>query len=430
MNRKDILELKRRFKKNECTFTKMAGCYVNGEKKILLEFKETFLNLADEDFFKFLEISKKVLSGGVGNNLLQLNFPLDENFQNEKQASLMRLKKSGLKDDTMLSDFYHSVIEHYDYAENYLILIFHDAYDVMTKTSDNLKLDESEEVYEYILCAICPVSLSKPGLGYFNEERKIKSRLRDWVVGMPSLGFVYPAFIDRSSDVNALMYYTKNAKDPHPELMKNTLGCSAKQTATIQKEIFQSIIETTVALVDEDSEKVFIEIQENLNTLIEEHQEVYENTDEEHIALSKEKVKELLIESGVSEEATAKIEASFEENFSDDLPLAENLIDTKLLKANAQKKKEETLIKQVEQLESKLEEVSNDSVSERIDETTELRLEEEIENTTSINYDVVLHVNPSKLSKIKTEIINGQKCIVVPINDDEQATINGREDLI
>lgn len=152
----------------------MCGCYVNGEKKVLLEFRETFLNLPEEDFFKYLEISKKVLSGGIGNNLLELNFPLDENFESKKQNFLMRLKKSGLKDDVLLRVFYNSIIDNYDFAGNFLILVFHDAYDVMTRTSDNLQLDESEEVYEYILCAICPVSLSKPGLATLRMTEKSK----------------------------------------------------------------------------------------------------------------------------------------------------------------------------------------------------------------------------------------------------------------
>ena len=110
MNKKDILELKKRFKKNNCTFTKMCGCYVNGEKKILLKFRETFLNLEEDDYFKYLEIAKKVLSGTIDNNLLELNFPLNDEYINERQLSLMELKKSQLKDDSLLDDFYKSII--------------------------------------------------------------------------------------------------------------------------------------------------------------------------------------------------------------------------------------------------------------------------------------------------------------------------------
>ena len=249
MRKKDILELKKRFKKDHCTFTKMCGCYVNGEKNILLKFRETFLNLEEDDYFKYLEIAKKVLSGTIGNNILELNFELNEEHINEKQLSFMKLKNSGLKDDTLLNEFYNSIIENYDYTGNFLILIFHDAYDVITKTKDNVKLDESEEVYEYILCAICPVELSKAGLRYFEEENSIKSRTRDWVVEAPSNGFVFPAFINRSSDVNSIMYYTKNAKDTHPELMENALGCPTKQTHTEQKEVFNDIIRDALGLI-------------------------------------------------------------------------------------------------------------------------------------------------------------------------------------
>ena len=256
MRKKDILELKRRLKKDDCTFTKMCGCYVNGEKNIILNFKETFLNLEEDEFFKYLEIAKKVLSGTIGNNLLELNFPLNEENTNEKQSFLMALKKSKLKDDNMLDSFYKSIIDSYDYTGNFLILIFHDAYDVITKTKDNLKLDESEEVYEYILCAICPVSLSKPGLGYLEDDNRIGVRVRDWVVEPPTNGFVFPAFIDRSSDVNSVMYYTKNAKDSHPELMEEVLGCSSKKTATEKKETFQNIITNAFGSDEEKSESL------------------------------------------------------------------------------------------------------------------------------------------------------------------------------
>lgn len=124
MNKKDILELKRRLKKDDCTFTKMCGCYVDGQKDIVLKFKETFLNLREEEFFKYLEIAKKTLSGTVGNNILELNFPLDEEGIGGRQLSLMELKKSKLKDDSMLDSFYKMIINSYEYTGNFLILVF------------------------------------------------------------------------------------------------------------------------------------------------------------------------------------------------------------------------------------------------------------------------------------------------------------------
>ncbi|MGG5460948.1 DUF4317 domain-containing protein [Clostridium sp. B9] len=454
MQKKDILELKKRLKKDHCTFTKMCGCYVNGEKNILLKFRETFLNLEEDEYFKYLEIAKKVMSGTIGNNVLELNFPLNEFSVNEKQVSLMQLKNSKLKDDSVLDEFYNSVIKNYDYTGNFIILLFHDAYDVITKTKDNLKVDESEEVYEYVLCAICPVSLSKPGLRYFEEENSIKARIRDWVVENPANGFVFPAFINRSSDVNSVMYYTKNAKDTHPELMENVLGCPSKQTATIQKQTFQSIIKDSF-VSEEKAEKVFMDVQESLNNLVEEHNSMYEDTpDSEPMILTEKDVQNILIENGVTEDVAKQIERNYSENFEDDVPLAENLIDTRALKANEQRKKEERLEKQVEILKARLEEVKQEAAIQNedteevavdengeivediiIDEDTEI-LEEALEEVleeelqANNNYDVVLHVKPEKISQVKSQIIDGKKCIIIPIEEDEQATVNGLDDLI
>ena len=472
MRKKDILELKKRLKKDYCTFTKMCGCYVSGEKHIILKFRETFLNLDEDEYFKYLEIAKKVLSGTIGNNILELNFPFNDDLINEKQVSLMQLKNSQLKDDSLLDDFYQSIIESYDYTGNFLILIFHDAYDVITKTKDNLKLDESEEVYEYVLCAICPVSLSDPGLRYFEEENKIKARIRDWVVENPTNGFIFPAFINRSSDVNSIMYYTKNAKDTHPELMENTLGCYSKQTAAIQKDTFQSIIKDSFGADEQKADKIFMEVQDNLNNIIDEYNAIYDDPDSEPITLTNTDIQSLLIESGIPEELTSKIEKSYIECFGDDLPLAENLIDTKVLKANEQRKREERLEKQVEILQNRLEQVkqevaidkesapllnNNDdptldnSVESNLDESIDHNLEELKDNDleeaveavveeaqeniqsnykSDSEYDVILHVKPEKIPQIKSQMIDGQKCIVIPINENEQTTVNGLDDLI
>ena len=439
MRKKDILELKKRFKKDHCTFTKMCGCYVNGEKNILLKFRETFLNLEEDDYFKYLEIAKKVLSGTIENNILELNFELNEEHVNEKQLEFMKLKNSKLKDDLLIDDFYNSIINNYDYEGNFLILIFHDAYDIITKTKDNAKLDESEEVYEYILCAICPVELSKAGLRYFEEENSIKSRTRDWVVEAPSNGFVFPAFINRTTDVNSIMYYTKNAKDTHPELMENVLGCPSKQTNTEKKETFNDIIRDALGPDEKKSDHFFMEIQESLNNKIEEHNIIHEDS-ETPIFLTDEVIQDILNESGVPDEITTKIEKSYAESFGDTPPVADILIDNKALAAKAQKKKEEMLEKQVRILENKLERVTQDNSlnTEAAVEVDSNNLIEENENNTFNdnlsevynNYDIVLQVKPEKVSKIKSEIINGQKCIIIPVDEDEHTNVNGVENLI
>ncbi len=397
-----MLELKKRFRKDLTTFTHLSGCYVNSEKHIVSKFSEFFLGLEEDELLKYLEIAKKVLSGTIGNNILKLDFQLDEDFTNQRQTSLIQLKNSGLKDNQLLDEFYELIIEHYDYPDNFLILIFHDAYDVMTKTKDNKMLDDSEEVYDYLLCAICPVSLSKSGLSYLEDEDKIKARIRDWVVDMPTNGFVFPAFVDRSSDVNAVTYYARRPKEPHPELMEKVLGCHRKQTTTIQKETFQSLVKDSLGLEEEQADTVFMDVQDQLKTMVDEYKSLYEGTDLEPITLTTDHVQELLVESGVPEEITGQIEDSYQESFGDDLPLAEGLIDQKVLKASAQTAKERTLKKQIKVLSRKLEEANKEP-----------------------DGDILVQVTPEKASEIKSEIIHGQKCMIIPIAEDEKVVING-----
>ncbi len=404
MNKKEVLELKRRLKKEECTFTRMCGCYVDGQKNIVLKIGETFLNLKDEEFYKYLEIAKKTLSGTIDNNLLTLEFPLSEENAGGKQQFLMGLRDSKLKNEDLLERFYQLVIENYHYVGNYLILLFHDVYDVITKTTDNAKLDESEEVYEYLLCAICPVELSKPGLGYHEDEHRIGARIRDWVVSAPVNGFLFPTFTERSCDIHSIMYYTKNAKEPRPEFMESGLGCTSKRTALEQKEVFQNILKKAIG-EEEKSEPVIMKIQETLHNKIQE-EETDQEENHEPILLTCDTIQDLMEESGIPIEITSRIEQSYSKEFGDTPPVAEYLIDHKVLAASAQKRREYELNEQVQML-------------------TEQLKEKDTVNELSSSYDVVLTVAPRKVDQIKSQVIDGKKCLVIPMEEDEHATVNG-----
>ena len=419
MNKKDIFELKSRLKKTGCTFTKMCGCYVNSSKEILVNFNETFLNLKEEEFYKYLDIAKKTLSGTMGNNLIDLNFPIVEEKEGGKQQFLMGLRESRLKNEGLLDTFYQLIIDSYDYAGNYLILVFHDAYDVMTKTTDNSRLDDSEEVYEYLLCAICPVALTKPGLGYLENENKIGPRNRDWVVGAPETGFIFPAFTERSADIHSVMFYTKNAVEPHKELMELTLGCPAKTTATEQKNTFQTIIKNAIN-DSEKSNKIFNDIQVSLSQIVEE-QASFSDSSEEPVILTYESVQEILMECDLPEDITAKIEISYAENFSDAPPVINHLIDKKLLAENEKRKVEQALVEQIQELQEKLEETTKATSSSLSPDNIRNQTEESLD----ANYDVVLQVKPEKINQIKSQIINGKKCIIIPMDENEHANVNG-----
>lgn len=423
MNKKEVLELKRRFKKEAATFTRVCGCYVDGNHNKVCKFGNTFLNLEEDEFYKYLEIANKALSGTIGNNLLELKFPIEEEEVGGRQHILMALRASKLEDENLLDTFYDLVIDTYDHAGNYLIVLFHDAYDVMTRTKDNNNLDESEEVYEYLICAICPVDLSKPGLGFLEEEHRIGPRVRDWVVGAVDTAFLFPAFNDRSTDIHSTLFYAKNTKEPHSEFMANGLGCGIERTATEQKMAFHSIVRNVLGAEDEHTDDVLLDLQQNLSDMIDEYVETHDD-DEDVFLLDKEVVTKLLADSEISEEKAAKIEKSVDEAFGEKPPAAENVIDSKALVQNELRVEKMALEDQVGTLTVQLNE-KDEALAERTSQLIEKQ--EEIDNyiAETKTYDVVLRVKPEKASQIKSQVINGQKCLVIPMDEDEHATING-----
>lgn len=247
MNKKEVSEIKKLMAPDRSAITRICGCYVDGEKRKKTELKEAFLSLSQEEMFKYFEIFRKTLSGTIGKNLINLDFPLDQEFEDGTQKFLLRLRDSQLKDDALLEEFYNKIIEFYYYGENYYIILIHGAYDIPKRGSDNIEMeDASDSVYEYLLCSICPVKLSKAGLCYNTQNNTIEERVRDWIVEVPDCGFLFPAFHDRNADIHSMLYYSKNAKELQDSFIQNLLGCIAPLTAVNQKESFNTLLEETL----------------------------------------------------------------------------------------------------------------------------------------------------------------------------------------
>lgn len=362
MNKKEILEIRKQFTPANCAITRICGCYVDHEKTKKMESKEAFLSLPEEEAFKYFDIFKKTLSGTVGKNMLNLEFPLDAEMPGGTQEFLLKLRDSKLEDDMLLEEFYDKVIATYDYAENYYIVLIHAMYDIPGKSSDGFEMfDASDEVYEYLLMSICPVSLSKAGLSYNAEDNRIQDRIRDWIVDMPAKGFLFPAFNDRSTDLHSVLYYTKKSEDLQPELIDQLLGAKMPMSADTQKETFQMIIEDTLG-EDGDYETVR-NIHETLNDLIEEHKE-----EPEPLSLDKTEMKKIFEQSGVDAEKMENFDRNFEENAGEKASL----------------------------------------LATNIAETRKFNIE---------TPDVVIKVNPDRADLVETRIINGRQCLVIPVDD-------------
>ena len=265
------------------------GSYVTGaDKQIRTYVDETFLNLEDEEQYKYLEIMKKCLSGTLEKNLLNLSCTNEAELEGGVWQGLMAVRESKLKEPAILEAFYSHIIENYNFSGNYLILLVCDAYDVPVKTNDNIKLGDSEEVDQYVLCAICPVNLSKPGLSYHDNENRIANRNRDWVVDAPDTAFLFPAFNDRSTDVHNLLYYVKDTSELHEELIEKVLGCSEKLPSDRQKKVFREIVSEVLNDAPEyDTFEVVTAINDRLTELAEDEE------DAEPVLLGKDEVRKL-----------------------------------------------------------------------------------------------------------------------------------------
>ena len=400
MDKKSIGELRRRLKKDSCTFTKICGCYVDDNKNKVTNLDEIFMNLEDEEYYKYLEIGKKVLSTNVGNNILELNFPIEEEQPGGHQQFLMGLKKSALKDQGFVDTFYDMIIEKYDSLGNYLILLFHDVYDVMTKTSDNNKLDESEEVYEYIICAICPMVLSKPGLGYNKDKNRISTLNREWFVGMPETGFVFPAFIDRSSDIHSVLMYTAYSKNVHTEMIEDILGCREKLTYAQQQDVLTDMV---LEVTGEDM------VKDVMDTVNIELAHVSDENPESYV--SKEHIKSALEHAGIAENKAVNIGDQYMSSINtEEVPLIGDIVPNKAQKIVKNNNEKELLKEEIKDLNRKIA-----SIEETNDNNEQLTVDEG---------EIIITVNSEKKELIRRENIDGVNCVVIPVSESDHVKIN------
>jgi hypothetical protein len=369
MTRKELNEIKSQYTLEDCGILRLCGCYVDGERNKITQFNENFLNLPEEEKHKYFDIFKKTLSGTPGKNLVDMKFNVDAYADEGARTFLMNLRDSGLKDDRLLNEFYDRIINNYSYVGNYLILLINQVYDIPAVTTDNIEMDDaSDEVYSYILCSICHVNLSKPGLGYDEEDNNFHDKKQNHMVDVPDVGFLFPAFNKRSADEDMTLFYTKDVSEFEDGLIDCLLDCAVPLPAKQQKETFTSLVNETLG--EEADLEIVKNIHENLEQIIEEKKQ----ESPAPVMLDKTEMKDLLEKSGVKEE---KLE-NFEEHF--EMAAGEH---GKLV-------------------------ASNVSSGKKFEVKTP---------------DVVIKINSDKTDIVSTQVIDGRQCLVIQI--DERLEVNG-----
>ena len=370
MNRKEISEIRRRFNLDKNAISCIRGCYVNDKREIVSMFNRPLMSFPQEEAEKYLAIFRRTLAGVPGRNLVDMVFRPDQVMDGEEHRLLTAMRNTALKVEEGVQAFYQKVIDSLEMEGNYLILLTHDAYDVPFRGRDDLKVDDaSEEVFDYILCSVCPVKLTKPALSYFASDNEFHDREQDWVVASPELGFMFPTFDDRAANIYNALYYTRDTATMHDEFISAIFNTDAPMPAAEQKETFQALLEDAIG--DDLSYEVVQTVHEQIRSMIEEQKS---DKEAEAPVVSKREVKAMLENCGVPEERVTAFEEKYDADFGATIELgAQNIVDERKFEVRTP--------------------------------------------------DVVIQVNPERSDLVETRVIDGFKYIL--IRADEGVEVNG-----
>jgi len=319
-------EIRRRMAPNKSNISKIYGCYVNSNQEIISYLEESLGLMPELEMERYMTLLKKSLSGGLGKNLIDIVFSTQQVLDSDEHRLLKSLTDSALKDSAVREQFYQKVMHSLDLDNsNYLILLACDTYDVPYRGKDDeTQADASDIVFQYILCAVCPVRDGKPELGYFSGENEFHGYATNQIVAPPELGFMFPTFDDRTANIYNALFYSRNTAQIHQEFIDAVFHTKAPMSAEEQKETFQSVL--AGSLEDVCSYDVIQAVHEQIRERIEQHKE---RKDPEPLDLTPREVGEILQNNGVPQEQIQAFQEKCGEAFGDGAVLnPRNIIDS------------------------------------------------------------------------------------------------------
>ena len=372
MNRKEIREIKKRFNPDMDNFGHIYGCYVNAAHEIIAYMDSPTMLMGNEEREMYMKTLKKTLSGALGKNLLNVEFSTAQVEDSDEHRLLRTLRTSHLSNETMRKILFQRIIDNVDMGDvGYVILLASDSYDVPYKNggSDEWS-EESTDQFEYFICCLCPVKDPKGALRYLAEEQNFRAASTGSILGAPQMGFMFPTFDDRMTNIYRALYYTRSSADVHQDFLKAVFNLDKlPMAANTQKNAFDS------ALADSLGDECSMDVVKALHSRIGERIDVLkgpgaDDAPEIHIN----ELEEILMKSGTSDEAIEKFHDTCKNYFEgEEFFNPENLINRKQFKL----------------------------------ETTEMNVS----------------IDPEHAFGIKTEIIDGRQYLMIPIS--EGLTVNG-----
>lgn len=330
MIQKEIGEMKRRLTPDKNCINKIYGCFVSNKKEIISKFECSMALLPLTETEKYLSIMKKTLSGTVGKNLVDIEFSANDTTNSQHHKLLMKLRDSDLSDEEAREALMQTVIDAVNLDDkSYVILLALDKYDVPYKAKEGEALDgmesESDTVFKYFVCSVCPVNEGKTELGYFAKDKEFHTCTSPQIISTPELGFMFPSFDDRMSNIYKAVMYSKNTTMFRQEFIDAVFGTETPMSAPEQKEAFGNAL--AEALEKECSFEVVQAVHEQISERIEEHKESKKS---EPLELGAADVATILRTSGVPEEKVEEFKKKCEENFTKaDSLNPNNIIDAK-----------------------------------------------------------------------------------------------------
>ena len=328
MNQKELNEIRRRIKPERSSIDHIYGCYVNSNREIISYIDESLGLLSKEETEKYLALMKKTLSGSLGRNLMDLSFATKQVVDSDEHRLLSALRRTELKDALLREEFFKCIIDAVDMGEdNYLILTAFDAYDVPHYGKDGNDDDSHGEVFRYILCCLCPVKTGKVQLGYVAEEKRFHNSVINQIVSAPELGFMFPSFDDRSTNIYNALFYSRNIGEIHQDFIDAVFKTQVPMSARQQRETFSAVLcETDEKPLSYD---VVQSVHEQLSDRIIVHKE---SKDPEPLTISGAELGDILETSGLSSEQVETFRKNIDKQFGEDAELRPaNIIDSKKL---------------------------------------------------------------------------------------------------
>lgn len=205
INREDMLELTRRMTPGRTCFDRIAGAYINDCGEVDESFNIHFLKLSGAEKTRNLALAKAVPFSRTNDQLKEYTFSEKNRGKDSMWMLLQGMKSCGLKNDALMEVFYEQMADGYPVDHDITVFVFHGIYDVPLKASDKEQLGESEEVYEFLICTVSPLKA-------------------EYEPGEPVFGFLYPAFSDRSGDVNKIDIFHAVPEKPEEGLLYKFFG--------------------------------------------------------------------------------------------------------------------------------------------------------------------------------------------------------------